>query len=130
MFSCVCKVNIATISNFLGGMLCSATFVFLGYLRTKSNPNMRLCHHAFKCPTVPSRHPNHYGHLKSIKNVSNVDKRLVHSGEERPRFDKDDHKPTKMQEEKALEHPDKKRSRLNDETTVNYRKSTTRALVT
>ena len=87
--------------QFLGVMLCSATFVFLGYLRTATTPTTHLRHHAFKCPTFPSKHPNHCGRLKPINNMSNVDKRLVCSGKERPRFDKDLDKPIMMQDEKA-----------------------------
>ena len=60
-----------------------------------------MCHHAFKRPTFPSKHPNHHGCLKPINNASNVDKCFVCSGKERLRFDKDNDKPMTMQEEKA-----------------------------
>ena len=50
LLSCLYGVNVETTSNLPGGMIISATYVFLKHPRTPTTPTMRLCRHVYESP--------------------------------------------------------------------------------
>ena len=82
MVSYIYNVNIETISNFLGSMISTSTFVFLAILRVPTTPSIYLYHHVYKSPRLSSRYLNHYGYLTPNTNPSSVNKDLVYTGNE------------------------------------------------
>ena len=48
------QVNIETMSNFLGGMISSATFAFLRIIQSPATPAMHFYYHACLSPAIRS----------------------------------------------------------------------------